>query len=351
MSGGVDSSASAALLKEAGHEVTGVFIKTWHPEFLTCTWREERQDAMAVCATLGIPLLTCDLEDVYKREVADYMIEEYRRGRTPNPDVMCNQHVKFGAFFRWAIEQGAEMIATGHYARVVHGNPSTLHAGVDQTKDQSYFLWTLPQDVLSRVMFPVGSMKKTEVREVATRFGLSVAQKKDSQGVCFLGEVDMKEFLKRFIDVTPGDVLDEEGIVIGTHDGALLYTFGERHGFTVTKKTPHDGPRYVIAKDIEKNTITVSQAPHEAPAALTTQLSLDTTNWVRGVPPRNGEKLSCRFRYRQPLTPCTVNIDREGTKVLFETPVSFTTPGQSLVLYDGDECLGGGIIGFVGKSS
>jgi tRNA-uridine 2-sulfurtransferase len=366
MSGGVDSSVSAALLKEAGHEVTGVFIKTWHPEFLICTWREERQDAMTICATLDIPFLTCDLEEVYKREVADYMIAEYAKGRTPNPDVMCNQHVKFGAFFRWAIQQDADMIATGHYARVQeirdvsnamrvedtnslatrNPQPTThrLLSGADDSKDQSYFLWTLSQDVLSKTLFPVGSMKKTEVREAATRLSLSVASKKDSQGVCFLGEVDMKEFLKRFIDVTPGVVLDEYGEAIGTHDGALLYTLGERRGFTITKKTPHDGPRYIIAKDMETNTITVSQTPHEVQSVLLTHVEIENVNWIRGEAPKNGAKLICRFRYRQPLTPCSVESDAKGTTIVFDTPAAFATPGQSLVLYDDEECLGGGII-------
>ncbi|HXK39736.1 MAG TPA: tRNA 2-thiouridine(34) synthase MnmA [Candidatus Paceibacterota bacterium] len=378
MSGGVDSSVSAALLAEAGHDVTGVFIKTWHPEFLVCSWREERNDAMRVCADLRIPFLTCDLEEVYKREVADYMIDEYRRGRTPNPDVMCNQHVKFGAFFRWARAQGADVIATGHYARVAlcaareapssklqipnkfqtpssktqtegsYQLPTTnykLLKGVDEQKDQSYFLWTLSQEVLSRTLFPVGSIQKAEVRAYALSHGISVAQKKDSQGVCFLGEVDMKAFLKRFISVTPGDVLDEAGNVIGEHEGALLYTFGERHGFTVTAKTPVDGPRYVIAKDTQKNTITVSERPHEAKCALATRVSLENVNWVRGASPEEERELMCRFRYRQPLSPCRVESDANGTSVIFNAPMSFVTPGQSLVIYDGDECLGGGIMG------
>ncbi|MBP9771631.1 MAG: tRNA 2-thiouridine(34) synthase MnmA [Candidatus Pacebacteria bacterium] len=365
MSGGVDSSVSAALLKEAGHDVTGVFIKTWHPDFLECTWREDRQDAMRVAADLGIPFLTCDLEEVYKREVADYMIREYAAGRTPNPDVMCNQHVKFGAFFAWARAQGAEKIATGHYARIKEmrhasnerregvSSPATrnpqpvthqLLIGVDETKDQSYFLWTLSQDVLAHVLFPVGSMKKTEVREHALRLGLSVAQKKDSQGVCFLGHVDMKEFLKRFITVTPGAVLDERGHQIGTHEGALLYTLGERRGFTITEKTPHDAPRYVIAKDMDANTITVSDSPHDARIGQANMIMLTDTNWTTGSSPDMSEQLTCRFRYRQPLLPCAIEVHTTSTKVHFSSPATFATPGQSLVVYRGEECLGGGIV-------
>jgi tRNA-specific 2-thiouridylase len=299
------------------------------------------------------------------------MIDEYRRGRTPNPDVMCNRHVKFGAFSEWARVQGADMIATGHYARVapratraVKSHKSSvisesnlglmthdfglvahdyrLLTGVDEQKDQSYFLWSLSQEVLACTLFPVGSMQKTEVRAYALSHGISVAQKKDSQGVCFLGEVDMKAFLKRFISVTPGDVLDEAGNVIGMHEGALLYTLGERHGFTVTAKTPADGPRYVIAKDVRANTVTVSERPHEAKRALAMRVTLEGVNWVRRVPPEPGQGPMCRFRYRQPTIACRY----EGRDtVAFDAPASFVTPGQSLVLYDGDECLGGGIIG------
>ncbi len=378
MSGGVDSSVSAALLKEAGHEVTGVFIKTWHPDFLTCTWREDRNDAMQVAATLGIPFMTLDLEEVYKREVVDYMIREYAAGRTPNPDVMCNQHVKFGAFFTWARAQGADAVATGHYARIVHSTmreaPSSnnqvpnkfqdpnsknsnnsdqkpearsqkLLQGVDVSKDQSYFLWTLPQAVLQRVMFPVGSMKKTDVRAAAERFGLTVAHKKDSQGVCFLGEVDIKAFLRRFIHVTPGSVLDEDGRAIGTHDGALLYTLGERRGFTITQKTPNDAARYIIAKDVAANTITVSSSPREVTETLASRAVLEEVNWTRDTTPEAREELFCRFRYRQPLIRCRYEQQGDEVTVVFDTPATFVTPGQSLVLYKGEECLGGGIIG------
>jgi tRNA-uridine 2-sulfurtransferase len=346
MSGGVDSSVSAALLKEAGYDVTGVFIKTWHPDFLVCTWREDRQDAMRVCAALGVPFLTCDFEDAYKREVADYMISEYALGRTPNPDVMCNQHVKFGAFFRWAREQGADMIATGHYAQIgTEDGRYLLRMGLDVTKDQSYFLWTLPQEVLARTLFPVGSMKKLDVRALAARLGLSVADKKDSQGICFLGDVDLKGFLRRFIDVTPGLVLDEKGNTIGRHEGAILYTLGERRGFTVNVKTPHDAPRYVIGKDVSRNTITVSEKPKERAHASGEEIVLGHTNWIAGAPPALGEQLSYRLRYRQPLSLCRVGKLKSSLVSIFpEAPPSFPAPGQSLVLYRGNECVGGGII-------
>lgn len=367
MSGGVDSSVSAALLKEAGHDVTGVFIKTWHPEFLTCTWREDRTDAMEVCAQLGIPFETLDLEEAYKRDVADYMIEEYRNGRTPNPDVMCNRFIKFGGFFEYARAQGADFVATGHYARVEvrdkdlesetsHNSQSLnsksqppnptllLLAGVDTNKDQSYFLWTLSQDVLSHVLFPIGGYQKSEVREIAKRFNLPVAEKKDSQGVCFLGKVEMRDFLKRYIEEKEGDVLSTEGRVLGHHEGAFFYTRGQRHGFTITEKTPHDAPYYVVDKDINANTLTVSNDPRGEDAGYTaTRVVLESVLWT-GTPARSGRTYGCRFRYRQALQTCTVEETKDGLCVLFDVPAASLNPGQSVVLYDGDTCLGGGVI-------
>ncbi len=368
MSGGVDSSVSAALLKKEGHDVTGVFIRTWQPDFLVCDWRAEREDAMRVCAHIGIPFETCDLQDVYKKEVADYMIREYSVGRTPNPDVMCNKEVKFGAFFNWAREKGADMVATGHYARIEQGSmpvhkvesykvsqeknqtlykPDELYkllTGADGAKDQSYFLWTLSQDILAHVLFPVGGFEKTKVRDIAKECNLPVADKKDSQGVCFLGPVDMPEFLKRFVEVIPGDVLDERGSVIGTHDGALLYTLGQRHGFKVNAQSPSEGARYVIAKDMEKNTITVSSTPHDPNSSAQTKESvISDVNWV-GEKPSSDEVLMCRFRYRQPLRACRIEVEGDTARVLFDEPQAFVAAGQSLVIYRGDECLGGGVI-------
>ncbi len=347
MSGGVDSSVSAALLQREGYDVTGVFIKAWHPEFLECTWRDDRRDAMAVCAQLGIPFETCDLEEEYKRDVVDYLIREYASGRTPNPDVMCNQYIKFGAFFRFARERGADVVATGHYARSVIDFDGTtrLFKGVDTQKDQSYFLWTLPQETISHVLFPVGGFVKSRVRELAAEFGLPVAKKKDSQGICFLGDVSIEDFLKRFVPVAPGDVLDVDGDIIGSHEGALIYTFGQRHGFDVRKKKPDDGPWYVVAKDMEANTITVSQEGKTDPRFATASVKLSDTNWIGGSFTDSEEKLMCRFRYRQTPVPCSVTTDRHhGAIVQFDTPQPAVTPGQSLVIYKGEECLGGGVI-------
>ncbi|MDO8659583.1 MAG: tRNA 2-thiouridine(34) synthase MnmA, partial [Candidatus Parcubacteria bacterium] len=277
LSGGVDSAVSAVLLKEQGYEVVGVFIKTWHPDFLVCNEEEERMDAMRVSAFLGISFLTFDFEDVYKKEVADYMIAEYKMGRTPNPDVMCNKEVKFGAFLKKSLAMGADFVATGHYAqnfpssltrgrlgggslKFTSPQPSPyqgegeihhLQKGLDPLKDQSYFLWTLKQEQLKHILFPVGNLKKTEVRKLAKKFNLPVAEKKDSQGICFLGAVDLKEFLKHYIKEKKGKVLNGKKEVIGYHDGVVFYTLGERHGFTITKKGPNDGRYYVVDKDIK----------------------------------------------------------------------------------------------------
>ncbi|MEK7118469.1 MAG: tRNA 2-thiouridine(34) synthase MnmA, partial [Patescibacteria group bacterium] len=232
LSGGVDSSVSAALLKEQGYDVVGVFIKVWQADFLPCTWREERRDAMRAAAHLNIPFLTLDLEKEYKKEVVDYMIREYGAGRIPNPDVMCNKHVKFGAFLDFAKKHGADFIATGHYSRVVSRQESVgsrkfvLLKGADKEKDQSYFLWTLTQAQLAHTLFPVGHLKKSQVRLLARKFGLSNAEKKDSQGLCFIGAIDMAKFLKQYLHTEKGDVRNENGDIVGTHDGALLYTIG-----------------------------------------------------------------------------------------------------------------------------
>ena len=279
MSGGVDSSVSAALLKEQGYNVVGVFIRTWHPSFIKCNEEEERLDAMRVAAHLDIPFLTFDLSNEYKKDVADYMIKEYKAGRTPNPDVMCNKEIKFGAFLKKAISMGASYVATGHYAqnkkfsgkeflslrprRHKAGDPRLLKffpenfllKGKDPLKDQSYFLWALDKKLFPKIIFPIGNYKKSKVRKIAKRFKLPVAEKKDSQGICFLGSVDIKDFLGHYIKQKKGKVLNELGEEIGYHNGAVFFTLGERHGFVISKKSPNDRPYYVISKDIKKNTI------------------------------------------------------------------------------------------------
>ena len=347
MSGGVDSSVAAALLNESGYEVVGVFLRVWEPPFSAhnkpCNWQEERRWALRAAAHLGIPLETLDLSQEYEREVVERMLDGYARGRTPNPDIWCNRAIKFGAFLDYARSQGAQYIATGHYTRNEDG---LLKMSADSEKDQTYFLWTLTADDLAHVLFPIGGMTKREVREKARELGLPNAEKKDSQGVCFIGDFDVKDFLASRISVEEGKVLNESGKVIGSHPGALLFTLGERHGFTVTEKSPHDASLYVIAKDITVNTITVSPRPLQSRGAVK-KVSLEETSWINGAP-EPGKTYCARLRHRGELIPVKVTevklqSDRSLTSVSLAKPVLVAT-GQSCVLYDGDVCLGGGII-------
>ena len=337
LSGGVDSSVSALLLKEAGFDVHGVFIKVWQPEFVPCTWREDRLDALQIASALNIPFYTLDLEKVYKKEVIDYMLAEYDNGRTPNPDVFCNKYVKFGAFFDWAIKNGADYVATGHYAQIEKvGDDFLLKKSADNEKDQTYFLWTLDSSILSQTIFPVGNIKKDKVREIAIKNNLITAQKKDSQGLCFISNFDMKDFLRKFLNPKSGNVLDENNNIIGSHDGARLYTIGERHGFTVhSAKT--NGPYYVIKKDINLNTITVSTS--KVSALLRCKFSYKDENLHKKI--ENANNLEVRLRYRGELYPCKVDTIK---KEIISNKNLQAVSGQSAVLYDGDFCLGGAII-------
>lgn len=340
ISGGVDSSVSAALLSSS-YDVHGVFIKVWQPEFIQCTWKDEHRDAMRVAATLEIPFHTLDAQDAYKQGVVDYMISQYKAGRTPNPDVMCNKYVKFGEFLSWAQVHGANAVATGHYAqkKMIDGQ-AALYTATDTDKDQSYFLWTLTQKQLSHIEFPIGHLTKPHVRKLAQRYNLPTATKKDSQGLCFIGHVDMKEFLKEYISTTKGSVLNEQGTIIGTHDGALLYTLGERHGFTITTKTPDSERLFVIDRDLEKNTITVGTKKQFDEYTQASRISLSDTNWIR-LAPNTSETLYVRTRYRQALVPCNV----DGNIITLHSQQSGISLGQSAVIYrENGECIGGGII-------
>lgn len=340
LSGGVDSSVVAARLIKAGYKVVGVFIKVWHPDFMVCNWEQERLDAMRVAAHLQIPFLTCDAEAAYRDEVASYFIESYRQGFTPNPDVMCNQAVKFGAFLRFAEAHGADFIATGHYASVreVAGHYS-LWRGVDTNKDQSYFLWTLTQNQLARTLLPVGESTKDVIRAEAAALGLPTAQKKDSQGVCFLGQVDIPEFLSHYIDLVPGPVVNEAGDTIGEQQGAFVYTIGQRHGFTLHDNNTNRQPHYVIAKDVIHNTITVAEAAPQLDP--NDQIRLTNINLIGDLP----DQISAQIRYRQAPFSVTVT-DRTPTSLTLHPRevTDYAASGQSCVLYDGDQCLGGGII-------
>jgi tRNA-specific 2-thiouridylase len=344
LSGGVDSAVAAARLIDAGHTVVGVFIKVWHPDWLVCNWEQERLDAMRVAATLRIPFLTCDAKAAYRDEVAAYFIREYTAGRTPNPDVMCNRAVKFGAFLQFAKAHKADAIATGHYAQridTVHG--PQLVRGVDATKDQSYFLWSLRGEQLGCALFPVGNTPKADIRVEATRRGLPVAQKRDSQGICFLGHIDIKTFLSHYTTLIPGDVLNTQGTPIGRHDSALIYTLGQRHGFTVTGCGPNSAPHYVVDRDISHNTITVAQEPPIIAASSV----LTLTDIVLRTPISTGTKLTAETRYhqRQPHTVTVTAVHADHLTLVTDTVGEAVSSGQSCVLYAGNTCVGGGIIG------
>jgi tRNA-specific 2-thiouridylase len=328
LSGGVDSAVSALLLKEAGYRVVGAHIQGWEPDFLPCTGAEDRLSAMRVAAHLQIPFVTYDFEEEYKREVVDYFVSEYASGRTPNPDVMCNRTIKFGAFWERAKAEGADYIATGHYAQT---DGVRFLVSRDTEKDQTYFLWTLTQEDLRHSLFPVGALEKKEVRRLAALARLPNALRKDSQGLCFLGHVDMKEFLKRYIPQKPGEVLDTQGTILGEHEGAWYYTIGQHIDLSGASQR-----QYVISKDIEKNTLTVSA--HPGGTEKKRECAIAQTNWISGKPSEGA--ILARYRYRGEMLGAAV---AESTAT-FSAPI-LVAAGQSIVFYsaDGKECLGGAI--------
>lgn len=340
LSGGVDSAVSAALLVREGYDVTGVFIRIVLPGY-PCSAISDRQEAMRVAAHLRIPFREIDLSKEYQARVFTHTLCEYARGSTPNPDTLCNREIKFGVFFDYCMQEGADFVATGHYARVVrHGTSTELHKGVDDAKDQSYFLWMVPEAHLAKTLFPVGDLTKPKVRALAQKFGLPNARRKDSQGLCFLGDISMHDMLSREMHPVPGDILSEHGQVIGRHDGSILYTVGQRHGFTVQSMghAPQT-PLFVIAKDIARNTVTVSEQRFPQ-SATKTRVNLSECNWIGTVRP---EASMVRFRYRQTLMPVEILRFDHTTSVLIEEP-HHVPIGQSLVVYQGARCLGGGVI-------
>lgn len=336
ISGGVDSSVAALLLQKQGYKVEGVFAKVWQPDFIECTWRDEMKDAMRVCAKLKIPFHFLDLEEQYKKNVADYMILEYTQGRTPNPDVMCNTHIKFGFIYDFAMQKGFDYVATGHYAQNISNQ---LHRGLDTNKDQSYFLWNVAKEKFNNILFPIGHLEKKEVRKIAEQNNLFTSEKKDSQGLCFIGQVDMKSFLKKLIPTKSGSVLDAQGNVIGVHEGAVLYTIGERHGFTIDPKykDTNSDSLFVVSKDISTNTITVSDKSLSFKKIYLAQENFFSVE--------NEDKIEVQFRYRQ--NPLSAQIKKEGNVYVleFKIPIEcFVAPGQSAVLYKDKKCVGGAII-------
>lgn len=339
LSGGVDSAVSAALLKEQGYNVVGAFIRIWSPEFMECTWKEDRLDAMRVCAALQVPFREVDLSEEYKKEVVGDMLAKYQSGVTPNPDVLCNRSIKFGHFAQWAFRHGADLIATGHYARLRERADSyELLRGADTSKDQSYFLYRLDQNDLSHTLFPVGEYTKPQVRALAKKFGLPNADRHDSQGLCFVGDVSMKDFFSRFIPLKKGVVLDEHDREIGTHDGAALYTLGERHGFVSSGSEP----KYVVATDVARNIVRVSSRREDAAKRL---VQVSDVHWISGAL-ELPITVEVQARYREkPFAATLSSLHRGVTSVRAEFEEShIAAPGQSLVFYDGEVCLGGGVI-------
>lgn len=338
MSGGVDSSVTAALLKEQGYDVTGVYMKNWSQDLpgFVCPWKEDYQDAKRVAVQLGIPFKMYDFETEYRQKVVDYMIEEYQVGRTPNPDIMCNQEVKFKLFLETALEDGADFIATGHYARIRDGQ---LLAGLDKNKDQSYFLYRVTEDALRKSLMPIGELTKPEVREQARKFGLSTAEKKDSQGICFVGKVGIKEFLQQFVKTVPGNIIDDKGDVVGEHDGALFYTIGQRHGLKVGGGLPY----YVVSKDMPKNEVYVTTDLQDE-RLWKDQLTLASPHWIN-QPPTDGDNYTVRTRYRADLVKAeSVSNEGDNWQIKLADEVRAITPGQSAVIYEGDRVVGGGIV-------
>lgn len=379
MSGGVDSSVTAAMLIEQGYDVMGVYMKNWSQDLpgMVCPWKQDYQDAKRVAVQLGIPFKMYDFETEYRQKVVDYMVAEYRAGRTPNPDIMCNQEVKFKLFLDACLADGADLIATGHYARVWHQSdehrvvadssaPSPYHSydsvrastapsaaspdlhqpkamlmtAANTEKDQTYFLYRVTQDALEHSLMPIGDFQtKDEVRAKAKELGLATAAKKDSQGICFVGKVGIKDFLLYELGEQPhGAIVDQNGVTVGEHDGAIFYTIGQRHGLSVGGGLPF----YVTGKDMAKNEVYVTTDLQD-PALWRRELSLTSLHWINSAP-EAGKSYTVRTRYRAPLVECDISINDQIAQVTLAEEIRAITPGQSAVIYDGDRVVGGGIV-------
>lgn len=348
MSGGVDSSVAALLLLENGYEVHGVFMKNWEESFEPgyCTAGEDLQDAADVCDTLGIPLHKVNFSAQYRDRVFQYFLQEYRQGRTPNPDILCNKEIKFKAFLDYAHSLGADYMATGHYARrMEHNGQQRLLKGLDAAKDQSYFLHTLNQGQLAKALFPVGGLQKHQVRELATQADLITYDKKDSTGICFIGERKFRAFLNRYLPVQPGEIRTPEGELVGEHLGLMFYTLGQRQGLGIGGRRGDSGdPWYVIDKDLRRNVLIVVQGSHH-PRLFQRRLRASRLHWIAGMPLQVPFQCHAKTRYRQADQACTITtLDNDSCEVVFTGPQRAITPGQSVVFYDENQCLGGGII-------
>jgi tRNA-specific 2-thiouridylase len=350
MSGGVDSSVAAWLLKQQGYEVVGVFMKNWENDDTDehCTSRTDLVDAASVADVIGIDLEAVNFAAEYRERVFAHFLREYRAGRTPNPDVLCNSEIKFAAFLDHALALGADWIATGHYARVRRrtgrDGPVELLKAVDATKDQSYFLHRLTQPQLAPVLFPLGDMPKRDVRAIAQREGIPTWAKKDSTGICFIGERPFREFLARYLPRTPGPMFTPDGREVGRHDGLAYYTLGQRQGLGIGG-TRHgsDAPWFVAGKDLARNALVVVQG-HDHPLLYRREVDAIEPHWIAGAAPALPARLGAKTRYRMPDAPCVVSVQGEGLRAAFDAPQWAPTPGQYLVLYDGDVCLGGAVI-------
>lgn len=338
MSGGVDSSVTAAILKEQGYDVTGVYMKNWSKDLpgFTCPWKEDFTDAKRVAVQLGIDFKMYDFETEYRQRVVDYMVAEYKSGRTPNPDVMCNQEVKFKLFLQTALNDGADFIATGHYAKVSNGK---LFKAKDANKDQTYFLYRVSKEALDKTLFPLGNYTKPEVRQLAKKFGLVTASKKESMGICFVGKVGIREFLENELGLQkPGKIIDQNGDVVGKHDGAIYYTIGQRHGLDVGGGLPY----YVTNKNMKKNEVYVTTDIDDK-KLWHKEIVLTDPHWINS-PPKENKTYSIRTRHRAPLVGCKLKCSSGQYTVILSDEIRALTAGQSAVIYDDKEVLGGGII-------
>ena len=341
LSGGVDSSVAAWLLEQQGYEVVGVYMKNWTQDLpgLKCPWREDFNDAKRIAVQLGIDFKVYDFQKQYKHKVVDYMLREYKAGRTPNPDIMCNQQIKFGLFLQTALEDGADLIATGHYAKTKDGQ---LLMAKDQSKDQTYFLYRASKTALLKTLYPIGDYLKSEVRAIAAKHKLVTADKDESMGLCFVGKIGIKDFLSQYVDKKPGKIIDQNGVTVGEHDGAIFYTIGQRQGLSVGGGLPY----YVTGKDMKKNEVHVTTDLQDE-KLWSSKIKLADVHWINGEPSAK-DRLKVRTRHRAKLI--TVKkldppkADNSKWVAELEDEVRALTPGQSAVFYHSDICLGGGIV-------